>query len=312
MIRIQFRERDPSKLTPKKWAFVQSVQRNLRSRDTLSKIPHAIWIHPHHFPTALLEWRRNQRKRNLITPLTLLQAKEISTIDNGLRRMFEQTNSVLSLHNKNITKLGFFKSPISAIYSKTCVQSPFATMNEIKLYISSITNRVTTRRIKYDSLTPLDKESHEPASADQAPSNAPAGYSLMTVSSNDITALQSDVVTQSMCTIQQSTSVIPTKDTLFGVLIATFTKCKGNSDTFKVLPEVQNIAKLLHRYYEHDSPFHLGSDSMIYYPCNKGNYSIKNDGCKYFNVYNRIYQHAVFCDSCTEGNIAEVREKIVS
>ena len=105
---------------------------------------------------------------------------------------------------------------------------------------------------------------------------------------------------------------MPTKDTLFGVLIATFTKCKGNSDTFKALPEVQNIAKLLHRYYEHDSPFHLGSDSMIYYPCNKGNYPIKNDGCKYFNVYNRIYQHAIFCDLCTEGNIAEVRKQIVS
>ena len=196
MIRIQFRERDPSKLTPKKWAFVQSVQRHLRSRDTLSKVPHAIWIHPHHFPNALLEWRRNQRKVNLITPLTLLQAEEISAIDNGLRRMFEQTNSVLSLHNKNITKLGFVKSPISAIYSKKFVQSPFSTMNEIKLYISSITNQVTTRRIKYYSLTHLDEKYHKPAPADQAPSNAPAGYSLMTVSSNDITDLQSDVVTQ--------------------------------------------------------------------------------------------------------------------
>ena len=92
-----------------------------------------------------------------------------------------------------------------------------------------------------------------------------------------------------MCTIEQSTSVIPTKDTLFGVLIATFKKYNSKLDTFKALPEVQNIAKLLHRYYEHDSLFNLGSDSMIYYPCNKGNYSIKNEDCKYFNLYNRMY-----------------------
>ena len=91
-----------------------------------------------------------------------------------------------------------------------------------KVYISSITNQLTSRRIEYDSLTPLDQESHRVVSLDQAPLNAPARHFFITVSSNDISALQPDVVQWHICTIQQSMLVIPNKDTLFGVLIATF------------------------------------------------------------------------------------------
>ena len=60
MIRVQLHERNPMKMSDKKkWAFLESIHRHQSSSETIVIIPSDIWIHPHHFPTSLLEYRED-------------------------------------------------------------------------------------------------------------------------------------------------------------------------------------------------------------------------------------------------------------
>ena len=100
-IRIQFKERMPSKMTVTKSAFWQSVRRHLRSNVDIPLSPSEITIHRHHFPTSFLDWNERQSsKRSICTSLSMPEALLISNHDLSHDRFTNVTNSVFTLHNK--------------------------------------------------------------------------------------------------------------------------------------------------------------------------------------------------------------------
>ena len=82
IIRINFMERNPLKMTDKKFALFKSINSHVLSDEYHNGIPSNIYIHPHHFPVSFLQWRNDLHEaKDFSSPLTMKEAKVISILD---------------------------------------------------------------------------------------------------------------------------------------------------------------------------------------------------------------------------------------
>ena len=141
IIRIQFSERNPCKMTEKKFALFKSINRHVLSDEYHTEIPSNVYILPHHFPKAFLQWRNDIPKaKDFSTPLTMQEAKEISVLDQR-NRYIEYTNSMFNLHNSLLKKLPYERPPIQNTKCKHLfIQSPFTLFDEVQSFIGSLTS----------------------------------------------------------------------------------------------------------------------------------------------------------------------------
>ena len=139
-IRIQFKERQPSKMTATKSAFWQSVRRHLLSNASIPLTPPEITIHRHHFPTSFLDWNeRLPSKRSICTSLNMSEASLIPSHDLSHDRFTTISNSVFTLHNRSLGKQQSTINPINEKLNKKYVKSPFTTLHEVQSYIQTLT-----------------------------------------------------------------------------------------------------------------------------------------------------------------------------
>ena len=106
-----------------------------------------LYIHRHHFPIALLQWRENHLRPYLATSLSHEDANSISVNDLGRNRFTEFTNSVYHLNNTGLKKTQSTRKLLTSAYKKQYVQSPFATHDEITSYVKLLQKKKRTQQI---------------------------------------------------------------------------------------------------------------------------------------------------------------------
>ena len=101
LIRFQFPTRDPNLMSINKLAFYKSLCLHVLSNDNIKKVPTAIFLYPHHFPSAILQWQRTQDNKVYFTkPLSSSDAKEIQGRNNCSQSLNDNSNTVTYYHNK--------------------------------------------------------------------------------------------------------------------------------------------------------------------------------------------------------------------
>ena len=95
MLRFQFPIRNPESMSVNKLAFYKSLCLHVLSKDDINTIPAAIFLYPHHFPIALLQWHRTREtKRSFTNPLLISEAKMIDDLNNGSQLLYDMSNTV--------------------------------------------------------------------------------------------------------------------------------------------------------------------------------------------------------------------------
>ena len=315
-IRVQFKQRLPSELTSKAFTFLKSVHKHLRSNEVILVVPSSISIHPHHFPTALLEWKSQNPKIGIVTPLTLTQARLISEHDKGNRRFIEYTNSMKYLHNHQLHQ-SYMITPHSPTTDDLYIQSPFSTLQDIVSFVSSINRRqifkptlpiVSLPIPSTPETTPSDLTCYEESVTEHINDED----SIDSTYDNDTQSINHHAVPSTLVHISPSTiSFVPSIQQLHYMLRTKFAELNRDYDTFKRNSIVKQIAKLLHRYYEDDSTVSLSNVSqspMIYYICNKSKLTPYHDSCEFFNLKTRLLDN-VLCASCYQATAYDLRRK---
>ena len=146
VIRVQFVETHEDQLTTKKFALLKSISKHLFDNIVPNPVPAVLYIHYHHFPISMLQWRERNPSNNLSTPLNLAQARDISINDLGHNRIIEYTNTVYYLHNQDLKKNKSLRAKIPVKYKKQFVQSPFTTHDEIATYTKMLLRPARVKR----------------------------------------------------------------------------------------------------------------------------------------------------------------------
>ena len=61
-------------INPKNDATLKSISKHLFDNTVHNPVPAVLYIHYHHFPISMLQWRERNPSSNLATPLNLAQA----------------------------------------------------------------------------------------------------------------------------------------------------------------------------------------------------------------------------------------------
>lgn len=90
-------------MSSNQYSFYSSVLRHILKDKHGNKVPLVLYLYPHHFPTALLNWINIQPKRVSITKLlTHEEAKSIDKNHVGTQRFVDNSNSILIQYNINV------------------------------------------------------------------------------------------------------------------------------------------------------------------------------------------------------------------
>ena len=90
----------PNLMSLNKYAFYKSLCLHVISNDNIKKVPAAIFVYPHHFPTALLQWQRTQTKKWYFSkPLPSLNTRFIQSQNNCSQFLYDNNNTVAYYHN---------------------------------------------------------------------------------------------------------------------------------------------------------------------------------------------------------------------
>ena len=201
-----------------KSAFWQSVKSNLRSNDVmLTMAPSAVTIHPHHFPTSYLKWNIEfSKKRSICTPLSKSDASLITKHDLSHDRFTQYTNSVSKLHGYSFSKQQSTTLDISPKLKKKYVKSPFASINEVKTYVESLSNHKTSQHNKYSLSKSMDKVFATPLPS-EVPIESPKRpiRQLLNIPISNLTSVPEYLIRNVLATVPNAYLSIPTQYSLF-------------------------------------------------------------------------------------------------
>ena len=280
ILRVQFTNTDPETISIKKYALFQSIKRHLLIPSSHSFIPTVLYIHAHHFPKCLLQWRKNHPTIGIATPLLEVDAKLIEKQDDGYSRFTQFTNSVYHIHNRDLKKCHYTRDVVSVKFKKQYVQSPLTTKDEVISFISSF-SRQRIQRINKSNISPVNIPSPIPAtrttfiSTDLIPSNNlihDIQPSLTLSPSVPFSPSTPPRIVDNNLPIAdpESPSIIPSVFDLHTSLIEKFKKFNGNFGIFSNRKSVKEIVYLLHDYHKDESIVSLGFNNTFYYPCSGG------------------------------------------
>ena len=123
-----------------KFSFHKLLCVHIISNENIEKVPTDIYIYPHHFSIALLQWQRLQTMKLYFTkPPPSSDAKEIQGNNTGSQSLYDSSNTVAYYHNmargeyKHLsrTKLSDNK------YKKQYIKSPLVLPHEVETYIKT-------------------------------------------------------------------------------------------------------------------------------------------------------------------------------
>ena len=140
IVRFQFPIRDPALMSVNKLASYKSLCLHILSNENINKVPASIYLYPHHFPEALLQWHRSQvTNQPFRKPLTIIEAKTIDDLDNGSQSLYDKSNTVAYYCKKGT---GVYKklSPMKLKeyqFKKEYIQSPLTLQHEVQSYIAT-------------------------------------------------------------------------------------------------------------------------------------------------------------------------------
>ena len=78
IIRFQFNKRDPNMMSINQYSLYKSLCVHILPNEHIRKIPASVYLYPHHFPIAMLQWQSRQTVRSSFTkPLMCDDAKDI-------------------------------------------------------------------------------------------------------------------------------------------------------------------------------------------------------------------------------------------
>ena len=305
-IRVQFKERQPSKMTVTKSAFWQSARRHLRSNAKIPMTPPEITIHRHHFPTSFLDWNeRLLSKRSICTSLNMNEAALISSHDLSHDRFTTVSNSVFTLHNRSIGKQQSTINPTNEKLKKKYVKSPFTTLHEVQSYIQTVTKARNLKKNDYITSISFEKRLDPPEPAINPTGNENEFFSIPPDVSDTLIKRTCDREVTSpnptkFASIPTPSSIFPSKALLHDTLISTFYTLKGDLNIFMMNPTVQATAKMLFKFYEDDTKINLCMNNQVYYPCNNGKQICLNNTCEYFSISHRHHDNKL-CSSCQKN-----------
>ena len=154
-VRLLFADKNSGKFPKKKLSWEVSVRRHLLDNDTQYYIPLQIYIYPHHFPLALLDWRKQNPSIKWNTPIILKEAQKIDNNDFGNRRFVEYTNSFFFLLSKSTYDKEKLLKMCTEDTKQKFHQSPMTTRNEITSFINDFT-RFRKARSKEENIIDVD------------------------------------------------------------------------------------------------------------------------------------------------------------
>ena len=135
-IRIQLGKNNSEEFTSKKYVLFKSITKHLFNNVATCPLSKVLYIHWHHFPIALLQWRENHPRSYLATSLSHEDANSISVNDLGQNRFTEFNNSVYYLNNIGLKKTQSTRKLLTSAYKKQYLQSLFTTHDEITSYVN--------------------------------------------------------------------------------------------------------------------------------------------------------------------------------
>ena len=99
IIRIQYKETDPNLMSINQYSLYKSLCVHVLSNEHINKIPTSIYLYPHHFPIAMLQWQSSQTVRTSFTkPLVSEVAKCIQENNTGSQIIYDNSNTVSFYH----------------------------------------------------------------------------------------------------------------------------------------------------------------------------------------------------------------------
>ena len=94
MIRLRFTTNKNKEFLGKSIALRVAVRKHLLDNDASYCIAESLFIYPHHYPLAILSWRKDNPHIRTNTLLTKMEASKIVNNDCGNNRFVEYTNSL--------------------------------------------------------------------------------------------------------------------------------------------------------------------------------------------------------------------------
>ena len=313
-IRIQFKEKDPSKMTISKSAFWQSIVRHLRSGEKFSSSPSELFIYPHHFPSSFWEWNVKQpMNKNICTPLSKSDAAMVSRHDLSHDRFSTVTNSILVLHSRSLSRQQSTLLPAwSDKYKVMYAKSPFVSRNEVSTYTQSLTSG-SNKPPKHMSSTislEMQLQNKEAVTLITEPSSIPTGIENENcIIPNEVTSQSTSYIVPESSTLLTPCNIFLAKSKYYDTMKILYEEAKGNTAVFKTNESVIMISKLLSKVYDDSSPFELSYEGMTYYPCINGVGITKNDTCELYSIRKHNTGRDMLCSSCQQQQTTKLRNR---